>query len=127
MKHLMPNDPRHEISRSTGGHFKRCHKRSRHRSRDVPLSLHCQHWQCSLHIRHMYLNETNNIPKHLFDQIILSERNSLIFCKPPVYAIYQQIIYYNVALEGLCVYMFRKTVKIINKIIGLLEKLNVIM
>jgi hypothetical protein len=22
MKHLMPNDPRHEISRSTGGHFK---------------------------------------------------------------------------------------------------------
>jgi hypothetical protein len=37
MKHLMPNDPRHEISRSTGGHFKRRHKRSPHRSRDVPL------------------------------------------------------------------------------------------
>jgi hypothetical protein len=50
MKHLMPNDPRHEISRSTGGHFKRRHKRSPHRSRDVPLSLHCQHRQCSLHI-----------------------------------------------------------------------------
>jgi hypothetical protein len=50
MKHLMPNDPRHEISRSTGGHFKRRHKRSPHRSRDVPLPLHCQHRQCSLHI-----------------------------------------------------------------------------
>jgi hypothetical protein len=50
MKHLMPNDPRHEISRSTGGHFKRRHKRSPHRSRDVPLSLHCQHRQCSLDI-----------------------------------------------------------------------------
>jgi hypothetical protein len=42
--------PRHEISRSTGSHFKRRHKRSPHRSRDVPLSLHCQHRQCSLHI-----------------------------------------------------------------------------
>jgi hypothetical protein len=46
MKHQMPNDPRHEISRSTGGHFKRRHKRSC----DVPLPLHCQHKQCSLHI-----------------------------------------------------------------------------
>jgi hypothetical protein len=34
----------------TGGHFKRRHKRSPHRSRDVPLSLHCQYRQCSLHI-----------------------------------------------------------------------------
>jgi hypothetical protein len=50
MKYLMSNDPRHEISRSTGGHFKRRHKRSPHRSRDVPLSLHWQHRQCSLHI-----------------------------------------------------------------------------
>jgi hypothetical protein len=50
MKHLMPNDPRHEISGITGGHFKRFHKQSPHRSRDVPLRLHCQHRQCSLHI-----------------------------------------------------------------------------
>jgi hypothetical protein len=53
MKHLMPNDPRHEISRSTGGHFKRRHKRSPHRSRDVPLSLHCQHRHIPLRLKQL--------------------------------------------------------------------------
>jgi hypothetical protein len=56
MKHLMPNDPRHEISRSTGGHFKRRHKRSPHRSRDVPLRLRCQHSAPSISLYVQYSN-----------------------------------------------------------------------
>jgi hypothetical protein len=64
MKHLMSNDPRHEISRSTDGHFKRRHKRSPHRFRDVPLPLHCQHRQCSLHIP-LWLLLTDDLLSHM--------------------------------------------------------------